>query len=163
MSRKTTKNVARLYPHQTHTYIFSEVELGLRVPISLTLHGDGVALFDGIGVGKGKGRFLRGIWMDKNRHGTGENSSFGYIYTSRPHVINQGCATHSRSDVLLPQYLLLLPELNGKTLLCLHLTVSLAEGQICHQWNGFRTIRLRADCWQCFIWHMCFFLKWKNY
>ena len=58
-----------------------------------------------------------------------------------------------------PSTSLLHPELNVKILLWLHLTVSIAEGQICHQWNGFSKI-VQAVCWQCFIWHMCFFLKW---
>lgn len=43
---------------EKHTYVFGELELRLRVSISLTLHGDSVSLFDVICVFKGKGGFL---------------------------------------------------------------------------------------------------------
>lgn len=77
-------------------YIFCEVELRLGVSVRLTLHGDGVALFHGVGVEQGKGRRLRGVWTDMNRQGTGENSSFGSTSTVILYIINQGSAMHSR-------------------------------------------------------------------
>lgn len=61
-------NIQLAYTHEMHTYIFSEVKLRLRVSVSLTRHGNSVALFDWISVEQGKSCLLRGIWMDKNRH-----------------------------------------------------------------------------------------------
>lgn len=71
------------------TYVLSEVNLGLRVSIGLTLHLHSVALFDLIGVEKGEGRFLGWIWTDTDRRGTGENSSIGFICTVLLQIVNQ--------------------------------------------------------------------------
>lgn len=60
-----------LSPEPARTYVFGEVELGLGVSVGLTLHGDVVALLDGIRVEEGKGGFLRGVYVHKKRRATG--------------------------------------------------------------------------------------------
>lgn len=55
---------------RSNTHVFVEVKLGLRVSVSLALHGDGVALLDRVSVDEDEGRGLRGIWISKRTGGS---------------------------------------------------------------------------------------------